>query len=324
MRGQLQMLSLIYNEWIKIFRQKGTYMMIGLLILLVIGAGGLMKYSDSKMEPVKADWKQQLASENKTLEQNLKEMHLVTPSFKEYTMKKIAINEYRIKHDLPPDLTNNVWTFINDSSQLIDFAGLFIIIVASGIVANEFSWGTIKILLTKPFRRWKILLSKYITVNLFLLFMIAILFMSAFAVGAILFGTGNASSSVHLAYVNGVVEEQSLFLYLVKMYLLNSLSVFMLAAMAFMISAVFRVSGLAIGISIFLLLTGGTITNLLASKFTWAKYSLFANTNLMQYIDGMPLVEGMTMSFSLTMIFIYFVIFHLLAFVFFTKRDIAT
>ncbi|MBS4209285.1 ABC transporter permease [Bacillus sp. FJAT-50079] len=314
------MLNLIQNEWIKIFKQIGTYIMIGLVVLLVIGNGAITKYLDSKAEPVDQDWKQELTISNQQHAANMETM----PMTKEFFKQQIAINEYRIEHDLAPEYTTTVWTFIQDSASFISFAGLFVIIIAAGIVANEFTWGTVKVLLIKPFHRWKILMAKYTTVILFLLLVLGVLFVSAAAIGAILFGTGGEASNVHLAYVKGTVVEQSLLLYLIKSYLLNSLSIFLLATMAFMISAVFRVSGLAIGISIFLLMMGGTVTQLLAMKFDWAKYSLFANTNLMQYADGSPLVEGMTMSFSITMMLIYFFIFHLLAFIFFTKRDVAT
>jgi ABC-2 type transport system permease protein len=58
-------------------------------------------------------------------------------------------------------------------------------------------------------------------------------------------------------------------------------------------------------------------------KFDWAKYILFANTNLMNYYDGTPTVEGMTMTFSVVMIIIYFLIFQALAFTIFKKRDVA-
>ncbi|MBS4220380.1 ABC transporter permease [Bacillus sp. FJAT-49711] len=316
------MLNLIKNEWIKIFKQVSTYIMIGFLLLVIIGAGGITKYVESKEEPVNENWKQVLVKQNEQNKAELDNVEFAAPSLKEYYSKEIAINEYRIEHNLPPEQSYSVWSFINESSGLISFVGLLVIIIASGIVAHEFSWGTIKILLIKPYKRWKILMAKYMTTILYLLTMLAILFVTVSILGLILFGKGTGEN-VHLAYVNGAVVEQNLLLYLIKTYILNSLSVFLLTTMAFMISAVFRNSGLAIGISIFLLLMGGTITNLLAAKFDWAKYSLFANTNLMQYVDGMPLVDGMTLSFSIIMIIIYFIIFHAMAFAFFTKRDIA-
>ncbi|MCJ8008980.1 ABC transporter permease [Lederbergia wuyishanensis] len=317
------MLNLIKNEWIKIFKQVSTYIMIGFLLLVIIGVGGITKYVESKEKPANDNWKQELTAQNEQNKQQLADIEFAAPSLKEYLTKETAINEYRIEHNMPPENSYSVWSFIKDSSDLTSFVGLLVIIIASGIVAHEFSWGTIKILLIKPYSRWKILMAKYITTILYLLTMLAILFTIVSILGLILFGKGTGDN-VHLAYVNGAVVEQNLLLYLIKTYILNSLSVFLLTTMAFMISAVFRNSGLAIGISIFLLLMGGTITNLLAAKFDWAKYSLFANTNLMQYVDGMPLVEGMTLSFSIIMIIIYFIIFHAMAFVFFTKRDIAT
>ena len=44
---------------------------------------------------------------------------------------------------------------------------LLTVIVAAGIVASEFTQGTIKMLLSRPVKRWKILTSKYVTVILF-------------------------------------------------------------------------------------------------------------------------------------------------------------
>ena len=152
--------------------------------------------------------------------------------------------------------------------------------------------------------------------------MTAVLFVGAALIGLILFGT-DAGSNIHLAYANNHVVEQSMLWFLVKKFLLSSIDVLMLATMAFMISAVFRNSSLAIGISIFLLVMGSNVTMLLSMKFDWAKYILFANTDLMQYVDGTPMVKGMTLGFSMTMLIIYFVIFQLLAFGVFTKRDVA-
>ena len=103
---------------------------------------------------------------------------------------------------------------------------------------------------------------------------------------------------------------------------MSFIETFMLATMAFMISTVFRNNTIAIGLSILLLTIGSMITNIVAGYFDWAKYILFANTNLMQYINGSQLVEGMTMTFSVIVLLVYFVIFLALALVVFSKRDV--
>ncbi|MBU8788480.1 MULTISPECIES: ABC transporter permease [Bacillus] len=314
------MLNLIWNEWIKIFNRKGTYVMIGILLIVVIGMGILTK-TIGETDP-STHWKKELAQENADMKKELKSVN--SPTLENNYKESIAINEYRIKHDLPPeDGTYSAMSFISDAGDMISLIGLFVITVAAGIVANEFSWGTVKLLVIRPISRFKILLSKYITVLLLALALIAILFASAGITGLVLFGAGDGSQ-VHLAYANGNVKEQSLILHLAGSYLLHSISLLMMSTMAFMISAVFRNSSLAVGISIFLLVMGGTVTNLIAMKFDWAKYILFANTDLTQYVDGTPLVSGMTMGFSISVLAVYFIIFQVLAFGVFTKRDIAS
>lgn len=314
--------NLIVNEWIKIFKRPGTLVMIGLLLLSVIGTGVLTKLYGDKGQAANPQWEQQIKQEITQDQKQLSELPPTAVTFKQNLERQIAINQYRLDHKIPPAQGTTGWTFINDSSSLISFAGLFTIIIAAGIVASEFGWGTVKLLLIRPIKRYKILVSKYITVILFDLLMLAILFISAAILGFALFGTGDGNN-VHLAYSGGAVVEQNMLLYLIKSYLLSSIDVIMITTMAFMISAVFRNSSLAVGLSIFLLLMGGTVTSLIASRYEWAKYILFANTDLTQYFDGVPLVEGMTIGFSVIMLLIYFFVFQLLAFGVFTKRDVA-
>ncbi|CRK84565.1 ABC transporter permease [Neobacillus massiliamazoniensis] len=314
--------KLIVNEWIKIFKRPGTFVMIGLLVLSVIATGVLTKVYSNNKQTANHQWEQQVKQEIKEYQKQIKELPSTSVNVKKDLERKVAIDQYRLDHKIPPTKETTGWTFIKDSSALISFAGLFTIIIAAGIVASEFSWGTVKLLLIRPIKRYKILLSKYMTVILFDLFMLAILFASAAILGFALFGTGDGNN-VHLAYSNGSVVEQNMFLYLIKTYLLASIDVIMITTMAFMISAVFRNSSMATGLSIFLLFMGGTITSLIASRYDWAKYILFANTDLTQYFDGVPLVKGMTVGFSVIMLLIYFFVFQLLAFRVFTKRDVA-
>lgn len=106
-------------------------------------------------------------------------------------------------------------------------------------------------------------------------------------------------------------------------YGFSMVSLVMMTTLAFMISTLFRSSGMAIGISLFLLLSNGALM-LFLSRFDWAKFVLFANTDLGQYADGgTPLIDGMTLGFSVTILVIYLVVFLAASFVTFTKRDVA-
>ncbi len=145
-------------------------------------------------------------------------------------------------------------------------------------------------------------------VIVFAFILISILFVYSSLLGVILFGTPETAVP-YLNYYDGKITEQSMALHLLIFYALKSINMIMLATMAFMISAVFRNSSLAISLSIFLMFSGTSLTALLAMKFTWAKYILFANTDLMQYFEGIPMVNGMTLPFSIIMIIVYFYTF---------------
>ncbi|AEH46933.1 ABC transporter permease [Parageobacillus thermoglucosidasius] len=310
-------LSLIQNENMKIYRRLGTWFMIGLLALSAL-AGALIINATYK-EP--ANWKAEVASEIKGIEAQLSEEKL-PKMYKNHLEQQLKINEYRLEHNIKPLASNTFWGYLVNSADIIALITLFTIIVAAGSVASEFSWGTIKLLLIRPASRSKILLSKYIATLLFALSMLLLLFVVSAAVGAAVFGMENIREP-YLAYQNGAVVEKSMLLHVMQVYALNCVDLVMMATFAFMISAVFRNHSLAIGLATFALFVGPQITVFLAMKFDWAKYLLFANTDLTQYIDGMPLVEGMTMSFSIMMLLVYFVLFNTLTWFIFRKRDIA-
>lgn len=309
--------SLIQNENMKIYRRFGTWFMIGLLALATLAGALIIKATHKEPE----NWKAEVASEIKRMEAEFSEEKL-PKMYKNYLKQQLKINEYRLEHNIKPVAPNTFWGYLVDSADIIALITLFTIIVAAGSVASEFSWGTIKLLLIRPASRTKILLSKYIAALLFALCMLLLLFIFSAVVGAAVFGIENIREP-YLAYQNGAVVERSMLFHVVQVYALNCADLVMMATFAFMISAVFRNHSLAIGLATFALFVGPQVTALLAMKFDWAKYLLFANTNLTQYIDGTPLVEGMTMSFSIMMLLVYFVIFNGIAWLIFRKRDIA-
>lgn len=305
-------MGLLANEWIKIFKRKATFIMIGITLLLVLGTAVALYFFDKPdTNSENGAWKETLTEENKEY----------TNEDIEFYKQAIAENQYRIDHNLPPSTTYNVWDFMTDAVGYISFVALFTIIIAAGIIANEFSWGTIKLLLIRPISRVKILLSKYITVLLFALFMISTLFVSSFLFGSIFFGF--EGTQPYLSYVNGEIIERNIIVQLLIEYGLESVGLLMFTTLAFMISAAFRNSSLAIGLAIFFLLSGNIITGIIGAYYDWAKYLIFANINLSQYINGSSLIDGMTMTFSVIMLTIYFIIFMVIAFIAFVKRDVS-
>ncbi|MCL1631320.1 ABC transporter permease [Sporolactobacillus sp. CPB3-1] len=311
--------GLLQNENMKIYRRSSAKVMIIILLGLILAAGLIIKYSvdQPKNDP---NWKQTLTQENKNLEKQMASVKGNKQAV-DYYKKSIAINEYRIDHNLKPHRGESIWDFVQDAAaNMVMVISIFTIIVVSTSIASEFDTGTIKLLLIRPIYRTEILLSKYISALLFTVVCLIALFLASWLIGGILFGFSGAGDA-YLGYADGAVYQSSWMLEVWKGYLLNCVSLFMMVTFAGLIAAAFRNGGLAIGLSIFTMMASSIVIQLL-QKFDWVKYVLFANTDLTQYTTGTPLREEMTLGFSLTVLAVYYAIFVLVGWAFYTRRDI--
>ncbi|MFW0808845.1 ABC transporter permease [Bacillus pumilus] len=315
------MIRLIQNEWMKISYRIGTWIMVGLLVLGMI-ATLIFALKTNDEDQASGDWKTELQSINKANKEELKEDNL--GFYKRSLEKDIAINEYRIKHDLPPanQFGKNAWDYVKTNAHLLQLVGVFVIIIASTIVSAEYKQGTIKLLLIRPPSRLKILLSKYITVQLYSLLLVVVLFILSFILGAIFFGLN--TDYVSLVYQNGEVIERTQFANMVYYYLAHCAMFVVLGTLSFAISTVFRSEAISIAISVLAYVVGGTITSILMLFFDWAKYLLFANDPSQYFMEEVTVIEDMSLGFSLIVLVIYWAIFLAIALIVFQKREVKT
>ena len=247
----------------------------------------------------------------------------------------ISMNLYRLEHNIDINANAsideggmvdsseiNFWSAFSLSTSLVSLIGLLIIIIAGSCVANEFSQGTIKFLLINPVKRWKILMSKYFTIITIGYVMIALLFIMMIPFAGIFLGFDSISAP-YLYISDGVVHEMSPFLQIAKLYLLNSVNVVVMATMAFALSSLFKSAALAIGAGVFCMMGGNTVVQILALlKQDWARYLIFANTNLADIYNGQSLFPQHSLTFALIVIAVHMVIFLLTAWDGFTKREV--
>lgn len=210
----------------------------------------------------------------------------------------------------------DVWTvFTWTESFTIYLSTIFTVIIAADIVAGEFAGGTIKLLLIRPWSRGKILLSKFTSLILFGLLCTGITAVAGIAMSLLLF-SGNTGLSDGFA---GSSMNNSLLLLLT-----DTIQALVISLIAFMLSTVFRSGGLAIGLSLMLLFTKdifGFIFN--PERFEWAKYLLFLHIDLSGYIQSPVGPGGVGMGFSITILVVYCLLFMLISWLAFTKRDVA-
>jgi ABC-2 type transport system permease protein len=307
----------VKNEWIKIWSQKNAWAMLIILFALIGLMAGLTKYFDSDQSTTE---KRLAANEEKLSYYNeMLAMDDLAEEDKIYFEEQKLIAQYRIDNDMKNMDATTFSTHMDGSTTMIAaMIGIFVVVIAAGIVSSEFGTGTIKMLLTRPVARWKILLSKLVASMLYGVVLLLGGLAFAAILGVVLFGT---DSTPLLSVVNGAVVEQQATSAFLETLLYSSASIIITILFAFMIGSLFGSSTLAVGLSLVLLLMGSTLTMFLA-QYEFAKYIWFAN-DLVQYSPGSsPIISGLTLEFSLFVNVVYAIIFLAITFFYFIKRDI--
>ncbi|MCM3757937.1 ABC transporter permease [Sporosarcina aquimarina] len=309
------LLKLLQNEWMKLWSKKGTWIMAGLMVVLIIAMAGIMKWSGSLMD-VESDWKLSTQSELENNKNSL-EVGILKGESKRLAEENVQISEYRLANDVAPlkDFSREGMIY---NPSVGSIALLLTVIVAAGIVASEFSQGTIKMLLTRPVKRWKIMTSKYLAILLFGVLLMLIGFITTILSAFIFFPSEGGQA---LSISGGNVVEVSIWGHGLYMLLLSFVNVIITATFAFMIGSVFRSSGMAIGLSLFIYFTGSVIVGLL-SRFEIVKYLIFTHMDLTMYESNYILNDEITLSFSLVVLTVYLIAFLIVSYTVFTKRDI--
>lgn len=282
------------------------------------------------------EWQNSVISEVANAKSALASMEVVTAEDAEEKAdyeEAVILGMYRLDNNIEinvADCSNifetndiNYWSVFSTSSSLIQIIGLLIIVITGSALAMEFSQGTIKFLLINPVKRWKILVSKYImsiTLGYIMLFMLYIL---SAALSMIFFGTSQLSAE-YLEVINGSVHGISGYLYVLRNYMLGSVNIIVMATLAFAISSLVRSSSLAIGVSLFAMLSGNTIVLILKQALNqdWARYLIFANTNLAAVANGTTYFSHHTMTFAVTVVAIHLIVFFMIAWDGFTRREV--
>mgnify|MGYP005840440773 CR=1 FL=1 len=317
----MKWLSLLMNEWIKIFSRTRTWIFLAIPIVIIIGIAVYDKVTTDV--EVNENWKQELTQTVKDDQKALDDAKKNGDNaiYIDSLESAIKQNEYAIANDISPYETT-AWQFMKDMAWISSFIGLFVIVVASDIVSNEFAKGTIKMLLIRPYSRWKILLSKFIATLAFAFVMWLVVIVATWLVGGLAYGFGGMDQSYLITTEDGQVKERLIVEYVFANIGVEFIELTALVAMSFMISTLFMSNSVAIGVAMFTLFAGNTIVMLLATK-DWVIYTLFANMDLSVLIDGQnQMVKDLTLPFSISVLAVYTAIMLAITFTVFQKRDV--
>ena len=237
--------------------------------------------------------------------------------------EEMTIRKYILEHqeDILNDTTLRA-VLINFPAEFGLFILIYVIMIAGSIVSEEYTRGTIKYLLVKPFKRRTILTSKLLVV--LLMIPVIMLFMSVVEIllGGIQLGFDSLSVPV-LLYVDGTITTYSVLGYLASL-LLSSLPMYLvIGILGFMISTITSSTSAAITISFLLYLLGNVISNLaLVYDLPIFKgfVSLYWDFSYLVSHTGQP--YGASIGQSILIVGIYLVVMLCIAYVTFVKKDV--
>lgn len=320
-------LSLVSIENTKIWKRLSSKVLLILMAVIILGLMGFSKYIEVRTTNEKAktsesqtvDWKKDTQEQVIALQAQIKAAKSNDIQLGIYK-RSLAIAEYRLSHNVAPAKTTSFWQNVS-SAGLGSLIALFLIIVGSTAVAGEFSEGTMKTMISRPYKRHEILSAKLIATILYgLVFVVGTFLFVGLCTG--IFFRFDGITNNELMWTGGSVVNIPGFLMALIVYGLEFLQIIVYLVMAFAIAAIFRSRALATGISLFLLLVGSSIAQALALNFNWGKYILFCNTGFSNYITVGTIYPGTSLGFSLIVSAIYTVVFLFLGYFIFQKRDI--
>ncbi|MDR3263297.1 MAG: ABC transporter permease [Clostridiales bacterium] len=260
------------------------------------------------------------------------------------SMMGMGTTKYSVKSDIQKDLfyfksfemygsltgamsLDNGYGYMNFG---ISFMSLFIVlialVIASGTIAGEYETGSIKLLLIRPYRRYKVLTAKllFVALSLFVMFLFA--YLSLMLMGQV--GTsgwsenwaGLASRDV-LVIMNAenavIMSPFSIITYEFLFFYINCL---MYSFIAVMVSTIFKSRAASVAVSVFVFFASTILTALL-SNYSWYKFIIFNNTDFFVYLASGPSLADMSMGFSAVIYIAYMIVILGSAYWIFEKRD---
>lgn len=298
-----------------------------------------ISYGNSKMNDILTQWQ----SEKQNLiqfeeQEKTKSLTYEEKSKKQETEARIAVTENAIVNGVPENVG---MTYINETysisteanSELISATqsyGMFIVIavvmIAGTIISEEFSRGTIKLLLVRPYKRVKIIIAKFISCLVILILAIVVISLMQFIIGGITYGFNSYNNQTIIYNFNtGAVETIGLLKYWAISTLVILPQYLLIMTLAFALSIIFNNTPVSIALPL-LGMMGAEIINTLAYQYEKAKFLIYfvtPNWDFTKYLFGkMPTLAELSVPFSIIICIIYFVIMAVTSLIVFKKREI--
>jgi ABC-2 type transport system permease protein len=323
--------KLIYNEIIKMVRKR-RFLAVVLILAVLIPIFTYAQYV-SVQSTIKqigtSDWRAILQQQIVDRENQLTSSR-IPEEWKKWTRLTIDQEKYYLKNNINPTAPGAptfVRKFVEEAVAL--FLPLIVVILAADLVSSEYANGTMKLLLTRPVARWKILLSKYLALIFSISLVMVVTIILSYTISGLIFGYRGWDLPVLTGFVqqgNQLLTNQVHLIpqweYIVFAYGLAWFASIVVGTLSFMVSVLVQNTASSMGVMLAAVISGSLLTQL-APTWESLRYFVFINLRLTDYLAGKPiLISGMSLPFSLTVLSVWAVVGIIVAFVAFTRKDV--
>ena len=241
---------------------------------------------------------------------------------------KIAQSYYALRNNIQytNDAKSAFKSIINSDISLIS---LIIVVLGGAIVSSEFSKGTIRLLVIRPNKRYKLLLSKFLSLIVLTIIFGLIAYTTTFITTGLAFGFNNLLVN-DLTSVGNQVIQQSFLTNTISNTLIMLIPVMFIGTISFFLSTVTKSTALSVGLSIFILM-GGTLAIALLSviKFPFIDLTFLPYLDFSQFLNKLDLIKNYemyqiyyTFNKAILVLLIWSIIIYLISNFIFCKKDI--
>jgi len=334
----MKLFNLIENEVIKMISKKRLMFVLGILVVLI----SIFAYGQNQtLARTKAQLSQRMgitATDDwrKLANQQLIDMknRIDSPYMDEKNKSSLRVRMEQLQYNLANNINPLEQSAAKFTTKFMEqaiflFLPLLIIMLSADMVSGESSSGTIKLLLLRNVPRWKILLSKYLTLLILEVVVVFFAFVLSVLISGAFFGYGGWLAPVATGFkvLAGKLDSSSVlnvpqWRYALMVYSLAFFVSVVVGSISFMISILVKSTAASIGIIMSTLVAGNFISFFL-SDWKITRYMFMVNLRLTDYLSGsFQPIEGMNMLFSITVLLGWAITSIIVSFAYFTKQDI--
>ena len=325
--------SLVENECLKLLRRRRPQMVFAVLIIFL----AIATYAQVRREQMRrdrddtaeTDWRPRAERQLASTERRIQRQRVFVGFTR--TLKYRALRlRYHLERDINPDQETGPLAsraFASVASNLL--LPLLVIVLVADLVSSERSAGTIKMLLTRPVSRRRVLASKYVTMAIFTSSLVLASALFSWLIAGFGFGWAGWGAPAITGFRFGLdgpdvsnVRMAPLWLDTLAAYGLTWYASLCVGGIAVTFSVLFRSTAASMG-TLMALVVSGVLLGQLASDWELTRWFFVTNLPLSQFYSGLPPpVVGMTLTESVVVLGVWGVAAIAIGTAVFSRRDV--